>query len=66
MLPERLMKEPLSDGPAEGMVIGRDTLEMLKDAYYTFRGWNLNDGIPSPAKLKELGLNDLIEDVKKM
>jgi len=43
-----------------------DTLEMLKDAYYTLRGWNLNDGIPSPAKLKELGLNDLIEDVKKM
>jgi aldehyde:ferredoxin oxidoreductase len=66
MLPERLMKEPLSDGPAEGMVIDRDTLEMLKDAYYAFRGWNLNDGIPSPAKLKELGLNDLIEDVKKM
>jgi aldehyde:ferredoxin oxidoreductase len=65
-LPERLMKEPLPDGPAEGMVIDMDTLEMLKDAYYTLRGWNLNDGIPSPAKLKELGLNDLIEDVKKM
>lgn len=66
MLPERLMKEPLPDGPAEGMVIDMDTLEMLKDAYYTLRGWNLNDGIPSPAKLRELGLNDLIEDVKKM
>jgi len=66
ILPERLMKEPLPDGPAEGMVIDTDTLEMLKDAYYTFRGWNLNDGIPSLAKLKELGLDDLIEDVKKM
>jgi len=66
MLPERLMKEPLPDGPAEGMVIDMDTLEMLKDAYYTFRGWNLSDGIPSLAKLKELGLDDLIEDVKKM
>jgi aldehyde:ferredoxin oxidoreductase len=65
-LPERLMKEPLPDGPAEGMVIDMDTLEMLKDAYYTLRGWNLNDGIPSAARLKALGLNDLIEDVKKM
>ncbi|TFH62171.1 MAG: aldehyde:ferredoxin oxidoreductase, partial [Gemmatimonadales bacterium] len=66
MLPERLVKEPLPDGPAEGMVIDMETLEMLKDAYYTFRGWNLHDGIPSLAKLKELSLDDLIEDVKKM
>jgi aldehyde:ferredoxin oxidoreductase len=66
ILPERLMKEPLPEGPAEGMVVDMDTLEMLKDAYYTFRGWNLNDGIPSLAKLKELGLNELIEDLNKM
>jgi len=66
ILPERLMKEPLPDGPAEGMVIDRETLEMLKDAYYKFRGWNLNDGLPSLAKLKELGLDDLIDDVKNM
>jgi len=65
-LPERLMKEPLPAGPAEGMVIDMETLEMLKDAYYKFRGWDLTSGIPSPEKLKELGLNELIEDVKKM
>ena len=65
-LPERLMKEPLPAGPAEGMVIDMETLEMLKDAYYKFRGWDLTSGIPSSEKLKELGLNELIEDVKKM
>ena len=64
ILPERLMKEPLPDGPAEGMVIDMDTLEMLKDAYYELRSWNLDDGIPSSAKLKELGLDDLIEDIR--
>jgi aldehyde:ferredoxin oxidoreductase len=64
-LPERLIKEPLPEGPAEGMVLDMITLEMLKDAYYTYRGWNLNDGIPSTAKLKELGLDDLIEDIRK-
>jgi aldehyde:ferredoxin oxidoreductase len=66
MLPERLMKDPLTEGPAEGMVIDMDTLEMLKDAYYQYRGWNLKDGVPSVAKLQELGLDELIEDVKKM
>ena len=66
VLPERLMKEPLPDGPAEGMVLDADTLEMLKDAYYRYRGWNLEDGVPSVAKLQELGLKELIEDVKKM
>ncbi|MBW2561309.1 MAG: aldehyde ferredoxin oxidoreductase family protein [Deltaproteobacteria bacterium] len=66
ILPERLMKEPLPSGPAEGMVVDTETLEMLKDAYYTYRGWNLSDGIPSLAKLEELGLDELIDDVKKM
>jgi aldehyde:ferredoxin oxidoreductase len=48
------------------MIIDMDTLEMLKDAYYQYRGWNLKDGVPSVAKLQELGLDELIEDVKKM
>lgn len=63
-LPERLLSTPLPEGPAEGMVIDMNTLEMLKDAYYTYRGWNLDDGMPSNAKLKELGLDDLVEDIK--
>jgi aldehyde:ferredoxin oxidoreductase len=66
VLPDRLMKEPLPDGPAEGMTVKTDILEMLKDAYYQYRGWNLKDGVPSVAKLQELGLDELIEDVKKM
>jgi len=66
VLPERIMKEPLPEGPAEGMVLDADTLEMLKDAYFRYRGWNLSDGVPSVAKLQELGLDELIEDVKKM
>ncbi len=66
VLPDRLMKEPLPEGPAEGMVLDTETLEMLKDAYYNYRGWDLATGIPTLAKLKELGLDELIEDVKKM
>jgi len=63
ILPSRLMEEPLPEGPAEGMVIDRETLEMMKDAYYEFRGWDKKTGIPTPEKLRELGLDDLIDDL---
>jgi len=34
----------------------------LLDEYYQFRGWNKN-GIPTPEKLKELGLDEVIKDI---
>jgi aldehyde:ferredoxin oxidoreductase len=55
-LPPRLMNDPLPDGPAEGMVLDKDTLEMMKDAYYEFRGWDKDSGNPGEDKLKTLGL----------
>lgn len=62
-LPKRLMEDPLPEGPAQGMVIDTDTLEMMKDAYYKFRGWDKQTGKPTPEKLRELGLDDLIDDL---
>jgi len=56
-LPRRLLEEPLSDGPAKGLVV---ELEPLLDAYYKFRGWDQKTGIPTPEKLKEIGLEDII------
>lgn len=63
VLPARLMEEPLPEGNAKGMVIDEDTLEMMKDAYYDYRGWDKKTGKPSTEKLKELGLEDLIKDM---
>ena len=57
-LPKRLLEEPLSEGPAEGQVVD---LDPLLDAYYEFRGWDKATGRPTAAKLKELGLGDLID-----
>ena len=54
-LPERLLKEPLADGPAAGLVVD---LEPLLDAYYRFRGWD-PEGRPTLEKITELGLDDL-------
>ena len=63
-LPKRLMEDPLPEGPAKGMVIDKDTLEMLKDAYYEMRGWDKETGKPTAEKLAELGLEDIINDMR--
>jgi aldehyde:ferredoxin oxidoreductase len=60
ILPGRLMSDPLPDGPAQGMVLDRSSLEKMKDAYYELRGWDLASGVPPPTKLHELDLDYLI------
>ncbi len=54
-LPDRFVKEPLpaDSGPSAGSVV---ELEPMLDEYYAARGWDLKTGLPSPAKLTELGL----------
>jgi aldehyde:ferredoxin oxidoreductase len=51
-LPKRMLKEPMPEGPAKGKVVPLD--KMLPE-YYRLRGWDSN-GVPTPEKLKELGL----------
>jgi aldehyde:ferredoxin oxidoreductase len=51
-LPVRMLEEPLTDGPAAGHVV---ELDQMLPRFYELRGWDEN-GIPSPAKLQELGL----------
>lgn len=51
-LPRRLLTEPLKEGAPTGRVWQR---EPLLDEYYAARGWDA-EGVPTPAKLKELGL----------
>ncbi len=64
-LPRRLMEDPLPDGPAKGMVIDKETIEMLKDAYYEIRGWDKETGKPTVQKLRELELDGLTEKIGK-
>ena len=51
-LPTRLLTEPLREGEPKGRVWKR---EPLLDQYYAQRGWD-KEGVPTPEKLKELGL----------
>ncbi len=59
-LPKRLLEEPMPEGPAEGQVVN---LNPLLDAYYEFRGWDKKTGKPTPEKLKELGLDEVIKEI---
>ena len=55
-LPPRMLEEPLPDGPGKGHVCRLG--EMLPE-YYQLRGWDEN-GVPTPEKLSELGLEDVL------
>ncbi|MFQ5576273.1 MAG: aldehyde ferredoxin oxidoreductase C-terminal domain-containing protein, partial [Anaerolineae bacterium] len=53
----QLLDTPLAEGPAAGYV--PNWRLMLKE-YYRYRDWDWETGIPSPGKLAELGLTDLV------
>jgi aldehyde:ferredoxin oxidoreductase len=59
-LPKRLLEDPLPEGPAEGHV---NNLEIFLEPYYEFRGWDKVTGKPTPEKLRELGLEDVIDQI---
>jgi aldehyde:ferredoxin oxidoreductase len=60
-LPWRYFEEPCPDGPDKGRLVNREEWEKLKDEYYEERGWDKKTAIPSARKLRELGLDYLIE-----
>ncbi|HEX9016062.1 MAG TPA: aldehyde ferredoxin oxidoreductase family protein [Chloroflexota bacterium] len=62
VLPPRMTDEPVPDGPMKGAVVSRETLERLKNDYYSYRGWDLESGNPSREKLVDLGLEFAVGD----
>jgi len=64
-LPWKIMNVPVPDeGIAKGAMVNQKEFDIGLDDYYQVRGWT-KDGIPTPKKLKELGLDDLIPIVEK-
>ncbi|MEM2412718.1 MAG: aldehyde ferredoxin oxidoreductase family protein [Candidatus Bathyarchaeia archaeon] len=63
-LPWKVMNLPIPDeGPSKGAYVTKEELELMLDDYYEVRGWT-RDGIPTPEKLKALGMDDLIPIVE--
>jgi aldehyde:ferredoxin oxidoreductase len=63
-LPERLMTEPLKAGASKGQFISKQDLDKMLDEYYRERGWDEKTGIPTRAKLVDLGLEYVADDLK--
>jgi len=59
-LPERLYG-PTRDGPLSDAGIDREQLEEAVHTYYGMMGWDVDTGVPLPAKLHELGVSWAIE-----
>jgi aldehyde:ferredoxin oxidoreductase len=53
------------EGPAKGMVVSEEELQVGLDDYYAARGWT-SDGVPTVEKLNELGLGEYAHIVKDM
>lgn len=64
-VPARVLEEPLPDGPTRGAFVKRSDFEKMLDEFYEISGWD-KTGTPTDAKLKELGLEDIVEDVQKL
>lgn len=59
-LPERLLKDPIVEGPTKGEV---HELDVLLPEYYSVRGWD-EDGIPTEDTLRKLGLDEYIGSIE--
>lgn len=57
-LPKRFLDTPHTIGGSQGKVV--DLVPMLKE-YYRFRGWDAS-GVPTPRKLKALGLAEIVQE----
>jgi aldehyde:ferredoxin oxidoreductase len=63
-LPWKVMNMPIPDeGPVKGAFVSQEELDLLLDDYYESRGWTL-EGVPTTAKLQELGMDDLLSIVE--
>ena len=61
-LPARFLEEPLPNGNSKGEIF---EIEPMLDEYYVEREWDSKTGIPKAEKLRKIGLEYVIEDLKR-
>jgi len=64
-LPERLMTEALQTGASKGHVISPADRDRMLDEYYSLHGWDAR-GVPTPERLKGLGLETLAANLARL
>jgi len=56
LLPPRILEDPIPEGVAKGHKISVEEMNLMLDDYMKARNWT-SDGVPTPEKLKELGID---------
>ncbi|HTU01807.1 MAG TPA: aldehyde ferredoxin oxidoreductase family protein [Candidatus Sulfotelmatobacter sp.] len=64
-LPDRLLMEPLQKGASKGHRVSPEDRDFMLDEYYNLRGWD-KKGVPTPERLKALGLADVAKDLVRL
>lgn len=64
-LPWRLMNEPVSKGPAKGLVNSKEELDGLLHEYYLLHGWNPETGKPTYETLVKLEMKDVADKLRE-
>jgi len=62
-LPPRFFK-PQTSGPLSKMAVDPDSLQEAKELYYEMMGWNRATGTPTKAKLAELGISWVADEIE--
>lgn len=60
-LPWKVSNAPIVAGPSKGLYVSEEELNRMLDEYYLTRGWS-REGVPTKAKLSQVGLKDLAEE----
>lgn len=66
MPPERFFAEPIKSGPEKGERLQKDKFGKMLDEYYELRGWDKDTGLPTKAKLEELDLGEIADELDKL
>lgn len=64
--PDRWFTDSIPTGYHKGRKLDRKKFEKMKSEYYELRGWDVETGVPTRAKLEELGLKDIADDLDKL
>ena len=65
MPPARYYEEEIPSGPAKGKKLTLEQINLMLDEYYAGRGWD-KKGNPTAEILEDLGLDHVVEDLKKI
>jgi len=62
----RERNEPEPSGPYKGQAHDQEKWDKMLDEYYDLVGWDKKTGAPTRAKLEELGLKDIADELESM